>query len=63
MAEPQRIPTAEAARLLGVSIRTVQRLARSGVLPSERTARDYVFDARDVELHRLRTAQPVSQGG
>jgi excisionase family DNA binding protein len=49
----ERISTAEAARRLGVSISTVQRLARSGALEAERTARDYVFDGRDVEVYRL----------
>jgi excisionase family DNA binding protein len=51
----ERISSAAAARQLGVSISTVQRLARSGALPSERVGRDYLFDARDVELYRLRS--------
>jgi excisionase family DNA binding protein len=58
--ETERISSAEAARQLGVSVRTVQRLARAGVLPSVRVARDYVFDVRDVELYRLRSTRSAA---
>jgi excisionase family DNA binding protein len=55
----ERISTEQAAERLGVSVRTVQRLAAAGKLPAERVSRDYTFDARDVELYRLRPQPSV----
>jgi len=55
----ERISTAEAARRLGVSVRTMHRLAHAEALPSERVARDFTFDSRDVEIYALRSKQPA----
>lgn len=58
----QMLTTPQVARLLGVSVRTVQRLARIGQLPCGKLAGEtgaYVFDERDV-LDYLESAKQAS---
>jgi excisionase family DNA binding protein len=55
---------AEAAELLHVHPRTVQRLVRSGTLPAVRLGRAIRFDSRDVRelTNRLKGCAPRSEG-
>jgi excisionase family DNA binding protein len=47
------ITVADAAELLGVSTRRVQRLIQVGLLPATRvTSRMYLLDPKDVEVAR-----------
>ena len=47
------ITVAEACERLGVSVRRVQRLIQTGVLPATKvTSRMYLLDPKDVELAR-----------
>lgn len=52
------------AEILGVSIRTVQRLAESGDLPAMKLSGQtgaYVFDPTEVELWQLRRARQEAE--
>lgn len=58
----QLLTTAQVAEQLGVSVRTVNRLVHSGALPPTEQIGGrgngrvlaYLFDARDVEIQRLK---------
>jgi excisionase family DNA binding protein len=45
------IGTADAAKLLGCSPRTVKRLALNGTIPATMVAGVYVFERADIERH------------
>lgn len=64
MAEVERLlSTAQVAKLLGKSARTIQRMADSGELRAikmEGQTGAYVFDATQVELWQLRQSAKAS---
>lgn len=57
MTEPERLTTAQAARLLGVDASTVRRYANAGLLTPERTARGHrrYSEAEVLDLRRRTT--------
>jgi excisionase family DNA binding protein len=64
MAEQRQVlSSTQVAALLGKSVRTVQRMAESGELPTIKMAGQtgaYVFDATEVELWRYRQSAKTS---
>lgn len=52
------LTTAEVAAYLGLSLRQVQTLAKSGDLPAEKHGRDYVVRSEDLEQF---TRRPVGR--
>jgi len=58
---------AEAAELLGISTRRVQRLIQTGVLPATKvTSRMYLLDPKDVEVAKKtrnkKSGRPKKEG-